>query len=142
MTEATVYDSLESVLKLNDGSTLRDISPNIVSITPRFASQIHDATALGATHERPYVGMSLTSLDLELVYNEDASVGTDTVLAALLEETDAVAFEYYPRGTGAGKTKFYGTCFIENYQPLTRVGSLVRATATLRGITRSKGVGS
>jgi len=142
MTEATVYDSLESVLKLNDGSTLRDITPNIVSITPRFASQIHDATALGATHERPYVGMSLTSLDLELVYNEDANVGTDTVLAALLEETDPLAFEYYPRGTGAGKTKFYGTGLIENYQPLTRVGSLIRATATLRGITRSKGVGT
>jgi hypothetical protein len=142
MSECNVYNSLDSILKLNDGSQLRDISPNIVSITPHFGSQIHDATALGAVHERPYVGMDLTSLDLELVYNEDASVGTDTVLAALLEDETARAYEYYPRGTGAGKTKFYGTGFVENYQPLTRVGSLVRATATLRAITRTKGVGS
>ena len=139
MTEPTVHDSLLSVFKLNDGSTLQDISPDIVGITPHFASHIHDATALGATHERPYVGMDLTSLDLELVYNEDALVGTDTILAALLEQTDAVAYEYYPRGIGTGNTKFSGTCFIENYQPITRVGSLVLATATLRAISRSKG---
>lgn len=141
MSEATVYNSLDSILKLHDGSQLRDISPNIVSITPRFASQMHDATALGATHERPYVGMDLSSLELELVYNEDADVGTDTVLAALLEDETARAFEYYPRGTGTGKTKFSGTGFIESYQPRTRVGSLVLATATLRAISRTKGVG-
>ena len=82
MTDATVYDSLGSVLLLHDGAQLQDISPNIVSITPRFASQIHDATALGATHERPYVGMDLTSIDLELVYNRRRRDGHGTSCVA------------------------------------------------------------
>ena len=131
------HDSQLSVLKLGDtAGTLRDVSANVVSITPRFGRHMSEATTLGKSHETVHPGIDLTSLDVEFVYNETAATGTDTVLGALLSHTTAREYEYWPVGlTGH---KYAGTCFVENYQPVTRVRNIVTATATLRAITRAR----
>lgn len=136
MTEV-FYDSQLSVLKITDtGGELRDISPYVVNVTPHFGRKMLDNTTLGQTHEQSKAGLNQTSLDIELLYSEDALVGTDTVLGPLLIDETARAWEYYPRGTG-GK-KYSGVGLIENYQPTTRVGNLVGATATLKANSRTR----
>lgn len=131
------YSSHTSVFKITDtGGTLRDISANIVSIRPSFSRKFSEKTVLGASHEQSWPGIKVSSFDLELVYNETADTGTDTVLGPLLEDTTARAYEYYPRGT-SGK-KYYGTCYVENYQPITVGGEEVGATCTVRCVTRTR----
>jgi len=134
---ATIYDSVEARLTLGDSSgTKRDISANLISCAPQFGRVMSEATTAGATHERVHPGIGLTSLEIEVMYNEDALTGSDTVLGPLLESTTARDYEYWPRGT-SGK-KYHGTCFVENYRPAMRIGSLVIATATLRGQSRTR----
>lgn len=131
------YDSQLSVLKITDtGTTLRDISAYVVNVSPHFTRTMHDNTTLGYSHKQKKAGLNDTSLDIELLYSEDALIGTDTVLGPLLIDETARAWEYYPRGTG-GK-KYYGVGLIENYQPTTKVGSLVGATATLQANSRTR----
>lgn len=126
----TLYDSTVSILKING----EDVSPSVINITPRFGRVMTEGTTLGATHERPHPGIGLTSIDIEFFYNEDADVGSDTVLGALLGSKTPVTWEYYPRGIEG--SKFSGYCVSENYQPLTRVGNLLTGTCTLRGTSR------
>ena len=131
------YDSQLSILKVTDsGGTLRDISPYIVNIAPHFGREMLPTTTLGQTHKQKKPGLNDTSLDIELLYSEDVLVGADTVLGPLLTDVTARAWEYYPRGvTGI---KYSGNGFIENYQPGTKVGSLVSATATLQATSRTR----
>lgn len=134
---ATFYDSQLSVLKITDtGGNLRDISAYVVNVTPRFGRRMNDALTLGQSHDQPSPGVNSTSLDIELLYSEDALVGTDTVLGPLLVDTTARAWEYYPRGESG--VKYSGNGFVENYQPGTRVGNLVGATATLQATSRTR----
>ena len=137
MADPIVYDSQLSVFKLTDnGATERDLTDYIVNITPHFGRRMSENTTLNHSHEQAYPGLNVTSFDLEFVYSEDALVGTDTVLGPLLTDTTARAYKYYPRGTG-GKL-YSGTGYLENYQPLTKVGTIVTATATLRCISRTR----
>lgn len=129
MTE--LYDSVVSVLKING----QDVSASVVGITPRFGRIMTEGTTLGATHERVHPGIQLTSIDVEFLFNQDATVGSDTVVGALLGSKTPVTWEYYPRGEDG--SYFSGDCVLEAYQPITRVGSLVAATCTLRGVSRS-----
>jgi hypothetical protein len=133
----TFYDAQNAVFKITDtGTTLRDISDYIVSITPRFGRRENDALTLGDTHEQPSPGIDETTFDIELLYSEDALVGTDTVLGPLLADTTARAWEFYPRGVSG--TKYYGNGFVMAYQPGVRVGGLVNATATVRATSRTR----
>ncbi len=137
MADTVVDDSQLSVFKITDsGATERDISDYIVNVTPHFSRRMSENTTLNHSHEQAYPSINVTSFDLELVYSEDALVGTDTVLGPLLIDTTPRAYKYYPRGTG-GKL-YSGTGFIENYQPLTKVGNIVTATATLRCVSRTR----
>lgn len=137
MADPVVYDSQLSVFKIADSEgSERDLTDYIVNITPHFSRRMNENTTLNHSHEQAYPGINITSFDLELVYSEDANVGTDTVLGPLLTDTTARAYKYYPRGT-SGKL-YSGTGYLENYQPLTKVGTIVTATATLRCISRSR----
>jgi hypothetical protein len=126
----TLFDSVVSVLKING----EDVSANVISIQPRFGRVMTEGTTLGATHERVHPGIALTSIELEVLFNQDETTGSDTVIGAMLGSKTPVTWEYYPSGE-AGKV-FSGNCVAENYQPLTRVGNLVTATCTLRGTSR------
>jgi hypothetical protein len=126
----TLYDSVVSVLKING----KDVSASVIGITPRFGRVLTEGTTLGASHERVHPGIALTSIDVEFLFNQDATVGSDTVIGPLLGSKIPVSWEYYPGGEAG--SKFSGDCVLEAYQPITKVGSLVNATCTLRGTSR------
>ncbi len=136
MADPVVYDSQLSVFKITDAGGERDISDYIASVTPHFGRMMSNPTTFNHSHEQASPGLITTSFDLELVYSEDTSVGTDTVLGPLLIDATARAYKYYPRGTSG---KYYsGNCYVENYQPISKVGNIVMATCTLKCISRTR----
>lgn len=132
MADPVVFDSGLSVFKVTDtGAVERDISDYIVSLEglpgPR---ELNDATTLNQTGRKWHPTLQNATITLELVYSEDALVGTDTVLGPLRTHTAAVAFKYYPRGTSG---KYYsGNLWVRDYRITTRVGSIVMARADLQ----------
>lgn len=132
MADPTVFDSEVSVFKITDtGSTLRDITDYVVAVDglpgPR---ELNEATTLNQSGRKWHPTLQNVPFTLELVYSEDASVGTDTVLGPLRTYTSAVAFEYYP--AGATGVKYSGNAWVRNYQVTTRVGTLVLARCELQ----------
>ncbi len=132
MADPVVYDSHLSVFKITDtGAVERDISDYIVNIDglpgPR---ELSEATTLNRTGRYFHPALENVVITLELVYSEDALVGTDTVLGPLRTHNAAVAFKYYPRGTG-GKL-YSGNCWVRDYRIVTRVGNIVTARCELQ----------
>jgi hypothetical protein len=133
----TFYDSQLSVLKITDsGGILRDISSYVTGIAARFERDSLPKTTLGDTHRQKKPGLQDTSLDVELLYSEDALVGTDTVLGPLLADETDRDWEYYPRGESG--VKYSGSGFVRVYNPRTQVGNLVSATMTLESNSRTR----
>jgi hypothetical protein len=135
MADPTVFDSQLSNFKITDtGSVERDITDFIVSIDglpgPR---ELSEATTLNRSARAFHPSLENAVITLELVYSEDALVGSDTVLGPLRTHTAAVAFKYYPRGTSG---KYYsGSVWVRNYAVLTRIGDIVRSRCELQANT-------
>jgi hypothetical protein len=132
MPDPVVWDSGLSVFKITDtGSSERDISDYVVAVDglpgPR---ELNEATTLNQTGRKWHPTLQNGAFSLELVYSEDANVGSDTVLGPLRTHTAAVAFKYYPRGT-SGKL-YSGNAWVRDYKITTRVGALVLARCDLQ----------
>lgn len=132
MADPVVYDSGLSVFKITDtGGQLRDITDYVVNIEGLpGARELNEATTLNQTGRKFHPTLQNAPFTLELVYSEDANVGTDTVLGPLRTHSAAVAFEHYPRGTG-GK-KYSGNAWVRDYRVITRVGNIVTARCDLQ----------
>lgn len=128
------HDSSMSRFFIDDtGGDSREISPYITAISglpgPR---RLHPATTIEDTGDKWHPGLQGTTIRLELLWSDDALVGPDTVFGALRTHTAAVDFNYGPEGDTAGDIKYYGTCWVENYEITSRVGNLVAATVELK----------
>jgi len=128
------FDSSVSRFEIDDsGGDSRDLSPYITALSglpgPR---RLHPATTINDTGDKWHPGLQGATIRLELLWSDDADVGPDTVFGALRVHTAAVDFNYGPEGSTAGDVKYYGTCWVENYEITSRVGNLVAATADLK----------
>ena len=129
-----LFDSGQSVFQITDtGAVLRDITPYIVSIDglpgPR---ELSEATTLSDTGRKWYPILENVVVTLELLWSDDADVGSDTVLGPLRTHTAAVAFDYGPEGKVAGDIKYHGNAWVRNFQILSRVGQMVSARCELQ----------
>ena len=128
------FDSQISKFQITDtGATLRDISPYIKAINglpgPR---EFGDVTVLGDAGHKWDPTLENVTIDLELLWSDDASVGPDTVLGPLRQHTAAVAFDFGPEGKDSGDIKYSGNCWVEDFSIPVRVGSKVEARCRLR----------
>lgn len=128
-----LYASQISVFQINDGSALRDISPYVTAIDglpgPR---ELIEVTALGDTGRKWIAGLENVVITLELLWSDDASVGSDTVLGVIRDDAAARAFDYGPEGKDSGDIKYSGTCWVRNYTIMSRVGEKVSARVELQ----------
>ena len=127
------FDSQVSAFIIdNAGGTQRDISPYITEISglpgPR---NLNDVTALGDAGRKSIPGLEDVTITLSGIFDNAAVPGVDEVLGNLRTATAAVDFEYWMEGNGQGDA-YYGTCWVENYEVTSRVGSHITWTATLR----------
>ena len=130
-----LFDSGQSVFQITDVSpgTLRDITPYIVAIDglpgPR---ELAEATTLSDTGRMFYPILENVVITLELLWSDDADVGSDTVLGPLRTHSAAVAFDYGPEGKAEGDIKYHGNAWVRNFQILSRVGQMVSARCELQ----------
>lgn len=131
----TFYDSSISIFQITDASpgTLRDISPYIVSIDglpgPR---EFADVSVLGDGGHKWAPTLENVTISLELLWSDDALVGSDTVLGPLRTHTAQVAFDYGPEGKVSGDIKYSGDAWVEDYRIVSRVGSMVTSRCQLK----------
>jgi hypothetical protein len=122
-----LFDSQLSVFKITDTTAnLRDVSPYIISIEglpgPR---ELNDATPLNQAGRKFHPSLQNVKFTLEVLWSDDANVGSDTVFGPLSRHTAATAFEYYPEGNPG--VKYAGNTWVGNFPILTRVGSVLTA---------------
>lgn len=128
------FNSEDSVFQINDGSSLRDISPYIISIDGLpGAVELREVTALGASGHAWSRGIEREiTITLELLWSDDASVGPDTVFRLVRALTAATAWDFGPEGKTAADQKYSGTCWLEDFGIPTRVGSKLATTVKLK----------
>ena len=130
-----LFDSQLSVFQITDVSpgTLRDITPYIVAIDglpgPR---ELAEATTLNDSSRRYHPTLENAVITLELLWSDDASVGSDTVLGPLRTHSAAVAFDYGPEGKTGGDVKYSGSAWVRDYRILSRVGNMITARCELQ----------
>jgi len=130
-----LFDSGQSVFQITDVSPgqLRDITPYIVTIDglpgPR---ELAEATSLNDDGRKFYPTLENVVITLELLWSDDGSVGSDTVIGPLRTHTAAVAFDYGPEGKTQGDIKYSGNAWVRNYQILSRVGQMITARCELQ----------
>ena len=129
-----LFDSGQSVFQITDtGDQLRDITPYIVAIDglpgPR---ELAEATTLNDTGRMFYPILENVVITRELLWSDDAAVGSDTVLGPLRTHGSAVAFDYGPEGKVAADVKYSGNAWVRNFQILSRVGQMVTSRCELQ----------
>lgn len=123
------------------GSTLRNISPYITSISAGNDCDMLDITCCGAEARAFDSGLTNATFTINGVWDDTADVGSRTVLAGLYGSETSVGFEYGPKGNGAGAIKESGECFVAAYNEDGEVGGMVMFVATVQ-VTGSKTIGT
>ena len=135
------FDSEVSTFEIDDtGAVQRDISAFIREIGGLpGARALNDISALGDSGVSRLPSLEDVSISLSGSWDNTPTTGIDAIMGPLRTHTAAVDFEYGPEGNSAGDFMYTGTCWIENYEVRSRVGSPVEWSATLQvegGVSR------
>lgn len=102
-----VQHGRKAVLKLNDGSSLRDVSQYLTQATFNRLKELADVTALGDNAKEYIAGLKDATISIEANY--DPTV--DGYFTSMYDNDSTAAFEYYPYGTTTGN-RFYSGSFL------------------------------
>jgi hypothetical protein len=129
--QTNYFDSEKSVFKVNDGSSLRDLSPYVKELRGLPGQfKVNDITTFGSVGERPGPSIYVNHFTVEFLFNMVTSVGVHTVLATMHSAKALRAFEFYPAGSGTtGNAKFSGSAYCPVYEIVSRVGDYVQVHA-------------
>jgi len=128
--QGVFFDAKLSVFKLNDGSSLQDLSPYIKELRGLPGQfKVNDVTTFGSVGERPGPSILVVHFTAEFLFNMVTSVGVHTVLNAMWVAKALRAFEFYPAGTTVGNSKISGSAYLPVYEITSRVGDYVAAHA-------------
>lgn len=117
---------------INDGSTLRNISPYVNGTDVERSQDEHDNTCYGADGHTFVAGLTNGTISVTGLWDDTASVGSRTVFKVLCKTKAPVAFEWGPEGNANGDEKISGTCIVTSYTESAPVADLVSFTATIR----------
>ena len=129
-----LFDSGKSVFQITASvGGVKDITPYVVAIDglpgPR---ELAEATTLNDTGRKWYPILENVVITLELLWSDDADVGSDTVLGPLRTHSAAVGFFYGPEGKTLNDIRYKGDAWVRNYQILSRVGQMITARCELQ----------
>lgn len=137
------FDAVNSILKINDGSQLRDLSPHISNIDfgPRWGEK--DLTTYGSSGKKPAESRDESIFTVDFIWNQYTDTGVEEVVGAMWYAKATRAFEYYPAGTTSGNTKWSGNCKCMEYSLMGKVEDSIRVRARFAvhdGLTRGTAV--
>lgn len=113
-------------------STLRNITPYVNSIEFGRENELADTTTMGSEGRTFKQGLTNGTINLQGLWDDTASTGSQTVLSSLVGIEVTTGFEYGPEGNGSGAVKYSGECVLESYTESAPVGDMVSFQATLR----------
>jgi len=115
---AVIHGS-QAVLKLNDGTSLRDVSGYVTSTGINRMKDLADTTPIGGSLNKTYIpGLKDATIPLEGNYD----VTVDGYLQSMYDNTATAAFEFYPGGNTTGQPKLTGSFLLSSYNTTTAVG--------------------
>ena len=122
----------DSLFKINDGTTLRDISPYVKSVDVNRSKAGNDTTTKGAQGVTYGAGLTDGEIRITGMWDNTAAVGSRTVFTVLMAPTVVVAtaFEWYPMG--GSTVKVTGNALLTQYDESSPVDDYVAFTATLK----------
>lgn len=125
----------DASFKIEDsaGTTLRDISPYITSVTFNQQNDTHDTTTYGDEGHEFIAGLTNGNIQINFLYDVSATTGANTVLDSLVGLDDiTVGWEWSPQGTATGKPKYSGEGVLQDIGTSAPVADLVTGTATIQ----------
>ena len=115
-----------AVFKINDGSTMQDISNVVNSSSLSRSAETAEVTALGDAAKAYIPGMKDATISIEGM----ADVTTSGDLDGLLGTT--TTWEFYPAGTGAGEVKYSGSGILTSLETSAEVGGAVSVSGEVQ----------
>ena len=106
-----------------------DISANVVKVTFPASWVNSDVTAFGSVGRRYSPGIDETKFTIEMMFNQVAVSGTQTVVGAVHAAKTTVPFSFFPATNTVGNTVISGNCSIPKYEITSQVGNIVKVTA-------------
>ena len=106
-----------------------DISANVVKVTFPASWVNSDVTAFGSVGRRYSPGIDETKFTIEMMFNQVAVSGTQTVVGAVHSNKSTVSFAFYPATSSTGNLVISGNCSIPKYEITSQVGNIVKVTA-------------
>lgn len=121
-----VQHGKDAVLKLHDGSSLRDVSSYVTQTGLNRLKDLAETTPIGGTTNKTYIpGLKDATIPLEGNYDPTA----DGYFSTMYDNTATAAFEYYPYGTTTGYVKYTGSFLLSSLEIVTGVGDKGSITA-------------
>ena len=123
-----------SVIKIHDGSSLRDISPYCKTIDVTYSRTANDATGKGATGMTYRGGLSDGEVKISGMWDDTASVGSRTVFATIRASALGAisSIEWGPEGGTTGDIKDSFAGMLTQYDESSPEDDLVAFTATIK----------
>lgn len=116
-----------AVFKVNDGSTLRDISNVVNSASLSRSAETAEVTTIGGSSSKAYIaGLKDATVSVEGMADVTTSGYLDGILGV------SVAFEFYPGGTGTGAVKYTGNAILTSLETAAEVGGAVTVSGEMQ----------
>jgi hypothetical protein len=122
----------DSVLKIHDGTSLRDITPYTKNIDVNRSQDANDTTTKGAEGKTYRPGLTDGELRITGLWDDAALVGPRPLFKTLMGGEVATTFEWGPEGSTTGMEKDSGGCCLIQYDESSPVDNMVAFTATLK----------
>lgn len=103
----------KAVLKVNDGTTLQDISAYVTETGLNRLRDMAETTPIGGTTAKTYIP-GLRDATIPVEGNFDTAV--DAILQDIYDNDDAAAFEFHPAGTATGTPVLSGSFLLASYE--------------------------
>lgn len=124
------FDARVSILKVHDGTALRDLSPYLIELKGLPGQyKVNDSTTYGSLGERPAPSIFVVHFTAEFLFNMITTLGVNTVLATMFATKALRAFEYYPAGEATGNAKWSGSAYLPVYESAGKAGDYVQMHA-------------
>lgn len=109
-----------------------DISPYLTSVSVERDNDVLDITCFGASGHKYAAALTDGKITIQGLWDKTATVGSQTVLSALVGDSDGATFEWGPEGSASGSVKYTGTLILESYTESAEVAGLVLVNAQAR----------
>lgn len=115
-----------AVFKVNDGTTLRDISNVVNSSSLSRSAETAEVTALGDASKAYIPGLKDATVSVEGYADVTTSGYLDGILGV------SVAWEFYPAGNAAGEVKYAGNAILTSLEYGAEVGGAVTVSGEMQ----------